>query len=93
MSKAKQVILVIAGVVMLYIIVSVFIVFLSDTSVSVNAELAATTNLSNYSGLSEFLLASPWIMYVAPAVVGIIAIIGILKGEAIAEAVRQIRLR
>lgn len=79
MSKGKQVLMVIGGVVLIYIVVSVFIVFLANTAVSVNTSMAAAHNFSNYPGFSGFLLSCPWLLYVIPAVGGIIWIILILR--------------
>jgi len=78
-SKFKQVIWVILGVGMLYAMLAIFIKFLADTTVSVNQELAATSNMAAYPGTSDFLLASPWVLYIAPAVIGIITIVVVLK--------------
>lgn len=79
MSKVKQVAWVIIGVSLVYVMLAIFIKFIADTTVSVNQELAAAHNMSQYQGTSDFLLASPWILYIAPAVIGIIAIVVILK--------------
>lgn len=79
MSKFKQVAWVVVGVTIVYIMLGIFIKFLADTTISVNQELAAAHNMSNYPGASDFLLAAPWLLYIVPAALGIIAIIVILK--------------
>lgn len=79
MSKFKQVVWVIIGVSIVYIMLAIFINFLADITVSVNADLAAAHNMSQYEGTSGFLLATPWILYIAPAVIGIIVIVVLLK--------------
>lgn len=82
MSKFKQIAWVIVGVSIVYVMLAIFIKFLADTTVSVNQQLAATSNMAQYQGTSGFLLASPWILYMAPACLGIIAIVVILKRRA-----------
>lgn len=46
---------------------------------SANATIAATSNMSNYPGTSEFLIASPWILYFIPPVIGIVVIVAYLR--------------
>lgn len=79
MSKPRMILLVVMGISLVYVMLSVFIKFLADTTVSVNAELAAAHNMTQYPGASGFLLASPWILYFAPAAIGIVLIVLILK--------------
>lgn len=79
MSKPRMIAYVIVGVAALYLMLAVFIRFLADTTVSVNAELAAGSNMTQYPGTSGFLLATPWILWFAPAVLGIVLIVIILK--------------
>lgn len=83
MSKTRAIAYVVMGITMVYLMLAVFIKFLSDTTVSVNAELAAAHNMSNYPGTSGFLLSTPWILYFAPALLGIILIVVILKRPAL----------
>lgn len=83
MSKTRAIAYVIFGVSLSYIPLGVFIKFLADTSVSVNADLAAGSNMSNYPGTSGFLLNIPWILYFAPVIIGIVLIVIILKRRAI----------
>lgn len=89
MEKAKQIGLVMLGIGALYAIMAVAIKFLADTSVSVNADLAASSNMAQYPGTSDFLLSSPWVLYFIPAVLGIIWIIIILRGRQIAEVAQR----
>ncbi len=80
MSKPRQIIYIIIAITILYVFLSVFVVFLADTTVSVNNQLAVAHNgMVAYPGSSDFILAVPWIMYIAPAVVGIIAVVVVLK--------------
>ena len=79
MGKAKAIVWVIIGVGMLYALLAIFINFLAGVIVSVNQDLDVAHNMSLYEGTSDFLLATPWILYIAPAIIGIIVIIVILK--------------
>lgn len=79
MGKAKSIMWVIVGVGMVYAVLAIFIRFLADTSVSVNADMAAAHNMAQYPGASDFLLAIPWIAYILPAVIGIAIVVYILK--------------
>lgn len=79
MSKFRQVAWVIAGVTLLYVMLAIFIDFLAGITVSVNQALDVAHNMTQYEGTSGFLLATPWILYIAPAVIGIISIVVILK--------------
>lgn len=79
MGKFKAVMWVIIGVGIVYVMLAIFINFLADITVTVNQALDVAHNMTQYEGTSGFLLAAPWILYIAPAVLGIILIIGILK--------------
>lgn len=81
MGKFGTVLLIIIFVVIAYLLVIVAIPFLSDVAVSTNTTMAASSNMSNYPGTSDFLLSIPWIMYFVPAAIGTIAVIITLKGS------------
>jgi len=55
--------------------------FLADITVTVNTTLNASSNMSLYPGTSGFLLATPWIMYFIPNVIGVIVVIMILRRQ------------
>ena len=44
-----------------------------------NMTMAASSNMSNYPGTADFLVASPWLLYFAPPVIGIIIIVAALR--------------
>lgn len=44
-----------------------------------NTTMAATSNMSNYPGTSDFLVASPWVLYFIAPVIGIIVIVAYLR--------------
>lgn len=79
MGKFKSIVWVMIGVGIVYVMLAIFIKFIADTTVSVNQALVAAHNMTQYEGTSGFLLATPWILYIAPAVLGIILIVVILK--------------
>ena len=79
MEKIKTigVIFILVGIVNLLLLI--IVPFLADITVSTNATLNASTNMSLYPGTSGFLLATPWLLYFIPNVAGIIAIIIVLR--------------
>ena len=81
MNKIK----ILIGIVGLVIFVNLFLLitvpFLADITVSTNLSLNATSNMSQYPGTSGFLLATPWILYFIPNVIGIIAVIVVLRSR------------
>lgn len=79
MNKEKAILVIVVGVIIAYIAVIVVVPWLADITVSVNTTLAGAHNMSQYPGTSEFLLASPWILYPMPAVLGLIAVVIVLK--------------
>lgn len=44
-----------------------------------NTTMAATSNMSNYPGTSEFMVASPWVLYLVPPAIGIALVVAILR--------------
>lgn len=79
MGKAEAIVWVMIGVGMMYAMLAIFIKFIADTTVTVNQALDVAHNMTQYEGTSGFLLATPWILYIAPAILGIILIVVILK--------------
>jgi len=78
-NKLLSIGIVITIVVILNLIMLIVVPFLSDIAVSVNATMAASSNMSNYPGASEVLLAAPWWLYVAVNALGVVVIVGILR--------------
>jgi len=79
MSKFKAIALLIVGITMLYAVLAIFVKFVADTALPTNATLDAGSNMTAYPGTSGFLLFSPFLLYVAPAIIGIVWLIVILK--------------
>lgn len=79
MSKLGSVGWIVGVVIVCYLLLLVFMPFLSDTATTANATMAATSNMSNYPGTSEGILAAPWVLWFVPAVGGIIALVIVLR--------------
>lgn len=89
MSKAKAIVVLIVLVTIGMIMNLVTVPFLHEMAVSTNATLATSTNMTNYPGTSEMLLATPWLLYLAYPFIGLICVVLILKGQAIKEYVSR----
>lgn len=89
MGKAKAIIVLIILVTIGMLFNLVTVPFLHEMAVSTNATLAASTNMTNYPGTSEMLLATPWVLYLAYPFIGLICVVLILKGQAIKEYVTK----
>lgn len=67
------------GVFMVYILMLVVMPFMTDLASSVNTTMAASSNLTNYPGSAEGVLAAPWVLWFIPASIGMIGIVVVLK--------------
>ena len=81
MSKMGTLAWIIGLVVIVNLLLLITVPFLADITVSTNATLTATSNMSQYPGTSGFLLASPWILMFIPTVAGVIAVIVVLRRQ------------
>jgi len=79
MNKFGAVAAICVVVFLAYLIMLIVIPWLSDITLTVNTTLNATSNMSNYPGTSPFLLSIPWILWFVPGVIGIAAIVVILR--------------
>ena len=79
MNKLLAIGITIGIVVILNLIMLIVVPFLADIAATSNATMAATSNMSNYPGASEVLLAAPWWLYVALNALGIVSIVVILR--------------
>ena len=79
MNKIGQVILVVVAVSILYLILLVIMPVLTDIASTANATMTASSNLSNYPGSAEGVVAAPWLLWFTPFGIGMIAIVVILK--------------
>lgn len=78
-NKYGQVAFVCVVVFITYLMMLVVISWMADITLAVNTTLNATSNMSNYPGTSEFLLSIPWILFFVPGVLGIAAVVVILR--------------
>lgn len=79
MNKLRSVLLLIGATAGCYVVLALFINFLSDRVVATNSALASAHNMSQYPGTSGFLLYTPWLLYFVPAVIAIVWLVVILK--------------
>ena len=79
MNKIGQVILVIVAVIALYLIMLVVMPLVSDMAITANATMDTSSNLSNYPGAAEGVMAAPWVLWFVPGCIGMILIVVILK--------------
>lgn len=80
-NKYGQVAFVCVVVFITYLMMLVVIPWMADITLAVNTTLNATSNMSNYPGTSEFLVAIPWILWWIPGVLGIAAVVVILRHQ------------
>lgn len=79
MNKLGAVLIVIAMMVVVNLFLLVAMPILVDFATTANTTITADHDLTRYPGASEGLMASPWVLYFAPNVVGMIVIVIILK--------------
>lgn len=81
MGKIGHVIIVVAMVVAVYLLMLVVMPVVVDMSLTANSTMNASSNMSLYPGASPALIASPWVLWFVPGVIGMIAIVVILKKQ------------
>ena len=79
MNKLGAVLIIIGVVIGCYLILLVTQTVVVNLVESANATITASSNLTNYPGTQGFLLSTPWIMWFVPGVIGMIAIVIILR--------------
>ena len=79
MNKLGAVIIVVAVVAACYLLLLVTMPILVDFASTANVTMAETSNLTNYPGAAEGVLMAPWPLFFAPAAIGIILIVMILR--------------
>lgn len=79
-NKFGQVAIVVGIMGILYLLLLVVMPVLTDIASTANVTAHVTRNASSvYPGSTSFLLASPWILWWAPGVIGMIVVVIILK--------------
>ena len=79
MHKAGAIAIVTGVVIVCYLLLLVVVPWLSEITLSVNATMDATSNMSRYPGTSGFLLSTPLILFFVPGTIGIIVVVIILR--------------
>ena len=81
MNKAGAIAIVVGTTIILYLILLVIMPFIAGIASTANTTMAASSNLSNYPGAAEGMLAAPlWLMFV-PGGLCIVVVIGILRSK------------
>jgi len=79
MNKIGAVIIVMGAVIAVYLLLLVTMPILVDFASTANTTMAATSNMTNYPGTQEAVLSTPWVLWFAPGVIGMIVVVIILK--------------
>ena len=79
MNKIWGVVIVTSLVAVLYLILLVTMPILVDATITCNSTINASSNMSLYPGTSSMVIATPWILWWVPGVIGMIIVIIILK--------------
>lgn len=79
MNKAKAITFIISGVVIAYIFLLAMWEVLTGVVADSSAIIGANPNLDQYIGAKEGLDVMPWVLFFLPAVIGIIAVIVVMK--------------
>lgn len=78
-GKLVSVAWIVGGVIIAYLLLTLFMPILVDTSSTANVTMAATSNMSNYPGTTETIISVPWVLYFVPAIGGGIALVVVLR--------------
>ena len=79
MGTIGAVIIVIVMVALAELFLLVIMPILTNLASTANTTMAATSNLTNYPGAAEGVLAAPWVLYFVIPVIGIVIIILLLR--------------
>ena len=79
MGKLGQISIIVAFVIVAYLLLMVAMPVITDAASTANTTMSASSNMSNYPGTLEGTLAAPWVLWFAPAVIGMAAVIITLK--------------
>ncbi len=81
LSKLLLIIAIVGLVTGAYLLLLVVMPVISDLALSANTTMNSTSNMSQYPGTSGFLMSTPWIIIWIPGVLGLVAIIGVLRSN------------
>jgi len=79
-KKIMQVLVILGAVLIVYILLTAMMPVLTDAAGTSNATITASSNFTDYPGSQATLLGAPFWLYFAPAGIGIVLIVYVLKG-------------
>lgn len=79
MGKVGQVAIVVGMTIAVYLFILVIMPIMNSLASTANATMTASSNLSNYPGAASGLIAAPWGLFFAPAIISGAVIVGILR--------------
>jgi len=79
MNKLGAIAIIVGMVIIAYLFLLVAMPVIADAVSTTNTTMAATSNMTNYPGTQEATLATPWVLFFVPGVIGIISVIITLK--------------
>jgi len=78
-SKYGGVLAIVAGVIVVYILLLIFMPVIVDTAGIATTTMNSTSNMSLYPGTIPAVTAAPWALWFAPGVIGIVSVIFVLR--------------
>jgi hypothetical protein len=78
-NKVKAIVFICLGVAVCYALLSALMPVITGVTGDVSANISAAHDMSRYVGAKEGLDVAPWILYLLPGGVGIVAIVVILR--------------
>ena len=78
MDKIWQVVIVCIGVGILYLFMMVAMPVMTELASTANTTMGASSNVSNYPGSTEAVLAAPYFLWFVPGALGMVSVIFIL---------------
>ena len=83
MNKLGMVLFICIMVAICYLVMLVVMPVITDIASTTNATLEASHNMSLYPGTTPMVLSTPWILWFAPAFIGMVAVIIVLREQVI----------
>ena len=82
MEKAKGIMWIILGLALAVGVITLFMPVLTDVITTQDAVLIATTdNISHYAGAKEVMDWTPWLLYLIPGFIAVIATVIVLRRQ------------
>lgn len=80
-TKVKLIAIIIGGVIFCYLILTAIMPVFTDVTGTANETITASSNWTDYPGSQAALVGAPFWIYFIPGVVGIVAIVFVLKSK------------